>query len=67
MRVCFHDNTVIVSGVEMAKINVYDVSGQYIYSRVASELSLDGIAKGIYIVNVETNGGDIKTVKVYVK
>ncbi len=67
VRVCFHDNTVFVSGVEMAKINVYDVSGQYIYSRVASELSLDGIAKGIYIVNVETNGGDIKTVKVYVK
>ncbi|MBD5358888.1 MAG: T9SS type A sorting domain-containing protein [Bacteroides sp.] len=67
LTVRFHDNTIYVYGSEVAAINVYDLSGQNVCSGAASELALDDLSKGVYIVKVLTCGGTAKSVKVYVK
>lgn len=66
-EVRFHDNTVYVYGTDNAKVNIFDISGQNVYSGVASEVSMGHLSKGVYIIKAEAADGKTKAVKAYVR
>ncbi len=52
--VVVENNAIVVTGVEVQQLALYDMSGREVAQVADNRLSVDGLTKGIYIVKIKT-------------
>ena len=60
------NNEIIIEGIDVAKVTVYNALGQYVTSMATSTLSCSDLSNGLYMLQIENTKGQVVSRRVMV-